>query len=76
MPEVDHRCEDIKDQNEKSASSVNLANNPLKIHYKILENVKYKLAPFIEHLLKDPDENKFHWWFFLFLDPKYLAYLK
>ena len=64
VPEVDQRCEDIKDQNENSASSVRLANNLPEMHYKILENGKNNLEPFIEKLLKDPDENKFHLWFF------------
>ena len=76
VPEVDQRCEDIKDNNENSASSVRLANNLLELHYSILDNVKYNLAPFIEHLLKDPYENKFHWWFCLFLYPQYAADLK
>ena len=62
MPEVDQRCAEIKEQNENSASYLMLANNLLDIHYKILYNVKDKLATCIEHLLKAPDENKFHWW--------------
>ena len=61
MPEVDQRCEYIKDQNENSASSMRLANKLLEFHYNILGIVKYNLEPFIEHLLKAPDENKFHW---------------
>ena len=70
------RCEEIKEQNENSASSVRLADNLLELHYNILENLKNKLVPFIEHLLKAPDENKFHWWFCLFLDPRYAVDLK
>ena len=73
---MDQRCEEIKDNNENSASYVRLTNNLLEIHYNILDNVKDKLAPFIEHLLKAPDENFFHWWFFLFLGPQYAADLK
>ena len=76
VPEVDHRCAEIKEQNENSASSVRLSNHLIELHYKILENVKDKLAPFIEHLLKAPDENKFHWVFCLFLNPRYAANLK
>ena len=76
MPEVDHRCEDIKDQNEKSASSMRLANKLLELNCNILENLKDKLEPFIENLLKVPDENKFHWLLCLFLDPRYAADLK
>ena len=55
VPEVDQRCADIKEQNENSASSVELANNILGVHYNIFDNVKDKLAPFVEHLLKYPD---------------------
>ena len=73
---MNQRCADIKEQNENSASSVRLANNLLELHYKILENVKDNLAPFIEHPLKSPDENKFHWSLCLFLDPRYAADLK
>ena len=76
MPEVDHRCEEIKEQNEKSTSSIKLANNLRGLHYNILYNVKYNLAPSIEHLIKAPDENKFHWWFCLFLYPRYAVDLK
>ena len=76
VPEVDHRCEDIKEQNENSASSMRLVNNLLEIQYNILENVKDKLAPFIEHLLKDPYDKKIYWWFCLFLDPRYAADMK
>ena len=76
MPEVDHRCEEIKEQNEKSTSSIKLANNLRGLHYNILYNVKYNLAPSIEHLIKAPDENKFHWVFCLFLNPRYAANLK
>ena len=53
-----------------------LANNLLEIHYKILENVKDKLAPFIDHIIKAPDEIKFHWWFCLFLYQIYAEDLK
>ena len=73
MTEVDQMCEDVKEQNENSASSVRLSNNLIEIYYKILENVKYKLTPFIEHLLKDPYDKKIYWWFCLFLDPIYTA---
>ena len=59
MPELDLRCEDIKEKNENSASSVRLANNLLEFHYKIWENVKNNLAPFIEYLLKAPYEKIF-----------------
>ena len=38
--------------------------------------MKDKLEPFIENLLKVPDENKFHWLLCLFLDPRYAADLK
>ena len=65
-PEVDQRCEEIKEQNKNSASSVRLANNLLGIHYNIFYNVKDKLTPFVENLLKAPYENKFHWWFYFF----------
>ena len=67
---------DIKEQNENSASSVRIANNLLDLHYKILDNVKDNLAPFIEHLLKATYEKKYHWWFCLFLDPRYAEGLK
>ena len=33
VPEVDQMCAEIKDQNEKYASSVRLANNMLEFHY-------------------------------------------
>ena len=52
--EVDNRCEEIKGQNEKSVSSARLTNNLLELNYNILENVKDKLDPFIENLLKAP----------------------
>ena len=61
VPEMDQRCEEIKEQNGNSASSVGLINNLLELHFKILDNVKDKLDPFIEHLLKALDENKFTW---------------
>ena len=35
-----------------------IANNLLEIYYNILENLKDKLEPFIENLLKAPDEDK------------------
>ena len=63
---MDQRCEDIKEYNGNSASSVRLKNNLLEIHYNILENVKNKLAPLIENLLKAPYENTFYWWFCFF----------
>ena len=53
-----------------------LANNLLDLHYKIFGNVKDKMAPFIEHLLKAPHEKKTHWWFCSFLDTQYAADLK
>ena len=59
VPEVDYRCAEIKEKNKNSASFMKLENNLLEVHYKILENLKYKLVPFIEHLLKSPDEKKF-----------------
>ena len=52
-----------------------LTNNLLEFHYKILDNVKDKMAHFIDHLLKAPDKKK-NWWFCLFLDPQYKAHLK
>ena len=76
VPEVDLRCADIKEKNEKSSSSVRIINNLLEIHYKILNNVKYNLAPLFDHLLKAPYENFFRWWFCLFLDPRYVADMK
>ena len=66
VTEVDQRCEEIKEQNENSASSARLATNLLELHYKILENLKDNTEHLIEHLLKDPDKNTFHWWFCLF----------
>ena len=59
VTEVYQRCEEIKEKDEKSASSVRLANNLLEIHYNILDNVKDKLAPLIDCLLKVPDEKIF-----------------
>ena len=76
VPEVDQRCADIKEQNENSASSVELANNILGVHYNIFDNVKDKLAPFVEHLLKYPDQKKNYWCFCLFLNLRYAEYLK
>ena len=66
MPEVYQMCEDIQEQNEKSTSSVRLSNKLLEIHYKILENVKDNMAPFIENLLKATDQKKINWWFCFF----------
>ena len=68
---MDQRCEGIKDQNEKSASSMRLANKLLELNCNILENLKDKLEPSIEHLIKATYENKFHWCLCLFLDPLY-----
>ena len=76
MPEANQRCEEIKEQNENSASSVRFTNNLLEPHYNILENVKNKLVYFIEQLIKALDERKIHWWFCLILDPQYTADLK
>ena len=59
VTELDQSCEEIKEQNENAASSVRLANNLLEIHYNILDNVKDKLAPLIDYLLKVPDEKIF-----------------
>ena len=53
-----------------------LANKLLGLHYKILDNLKDKLEPFIEHLLKATGEKKFYWWFCLFLDPLCVTDLK
>ena len=53
-----------------------LANNLIEIHYKILDNVKDNMAPFIELLIKAPYERKLHWRFCLFLDPRYAEDLK
>ena len=66
VTELDQRFAYMREHNDNSASSVRLANNLLEIHYNILDNVKNNLAPFVEHLLKAPDENRFHWWFYFF----------
>ena len=58
FPEVDNKCAEIREQNEKSASSVRIANILLEFHCKILESVKDKLAPFIGNILKAPDKEK------------------
>ena len=53
-----------------------LTNNLLEVHYKISEDMKDKLVPLIENLLKAPDEKCFNWWLYLFLDPRYAEDLK
>ena len=74
--EANQICGEINEQNENSASSVRFTNNLLEPHYNIFENVKNKLACFIERLIKALDETKIHWWFCLILDPQYTADLK
>ena len=41
-------------------------------HMKMRENVKSKLAKYLELLLEVPSEDKFHWRFALILDPRYV----
>ena len=41
-------------------------------YMKILGNVKSKLAKYLEPLLHVPQLDKFHWYFYLLLDPRYV----
>ena len=42
---------------------------------KMRENVKRKIASYLDPLLEVPSEDKYHWWFYLILDPGYVNVL-
>ena len=58
------------------AQARQLKMNLEETHMKMRENVKSKLAKYLELLLEVPSEDKFHWRFALILDPRYVKSFK
>ena len=54
----------------------NLPSNLLEVHSKMRSRVKDKLTNFLAPLLQIPEPTKYHYWFALFLYPRYVMELK
>ena len=50
----------------------NLSRNLLEVHWKIRNRVQYKLANVLTKMLGVPASTRYHFWFALFLDPRYV----
>ena len=54
----------------------NLHSNLLEVHYKMMSRVKYELTNVLAPLFQITSPTKYHYWFALFLDPRYVMELK
>ena len=54
----------------------NLHMNLFEIHCKMRHRVQEKLIPVLVPLLDVPESTKYHYWFSLFLDPRYVMEIK
>ena len=52
--------------------ALHMRRNLEDMHTEMRENVMIKLAKYHEPLLEVPSEDKYHWWFYLMLDLRYV----
>ena len=56
VPEVEKRHTVINEDKESSPEPIRLTDNLMEMHLKVLENVREKLAPYLERLLRTPNQ--------------------
>ena len=59
-----------------SPDAENLCSYLLEVHSEIISQVKYKITNVLAPLLQIPEPTTYHYWFALFLDPRFAMELK
>ena len=58
-----------------SIDAENLRRNLLEVNYKMRSRVKYKLTNVLAYIIQTPATTKYHYWFALSLEPRYVMEL-
>ena len=61
----------MAEDNDGLGEAINMRRNSEETHMEMRKNVKSKLAKYHDPLLEVPSEEKYHWLFYLMLDPSY-----
>ena len=73
--DVTKHLDTMVEERGNSPDAENLHSNLLGVHSKMRYRVKDKLTNVLASLLRIPGPTKYHYWFALFLDPRYVMEL-
>ena len=76
VDDVTKHLDKIVEERGKLPDADNLRSNLLKVHSKMRSRIKENLTNVLAPLLQIPAPTKYHYWFALFLDPRYVMGLK